>query len=204
MFNFNNKTMNKSALFVIVILTISLLSSCLKENMDTFGSYYIYMSKDTSTFTLKDTLYVNGKDTLSKDSAIKVLGVTRSGISPVYPAVNIKLKIDSAYMDSVLTIYNNPLIPSTSKSDRVLYVKNSVLLPHTCYSVIPDLTIGENERTGVIGLRLNLTKIAKIKTTKDLVFALSLVSCSSDTIRMTKKTAILKLKRSFLYKTITQ
>lgn len=194
--------MKKIVLFILVTVVISLFSACQKENMDTFGSYYIYMSKDTSSLVLKDTLYVNGIDTLAKDSVVKTLGVTRSGISPTYPALTVKLKIDSIYMDSLLTIYNNPLIPTTSKSDKVLYIKNSILLPTSCYTILPELTIKQDERIGLIGLRLNLTKIAKIKTTKDFVLGLTLVSCSSDTIRATKKTTILKLKRRFVYKTI--
>jgi hypothetical protein len=195
--------MKKTALIILVAVIVSLLNSCQKENMDTFGSYYVYMSKDTSSLVLKDTLYVSGKDTLAKDSAIKTLGVSRSGISPAYPALSVQMKIDSVYMDSLLTIYNNPLIPSTSKSDKVLYTKNAILLPSSCYSIVPNLTINQDERIGVIGLKLNLTKIAKIKTTKDFIFALTLVSCSNDTIKASKKSTILRLKRSFVYKTVS-
>jgi len=196
--------MKKNALFILVAVLVSFLSSCQKENMDTFGSYYIYMSKDTSSLVLTDTLFVNGIDTLTKDSAVKTLGVSRSGISPTYAALDIKLKVDSVYMDSLVTIYNNPLIPSTSKSDKVLFAKNSILLPAYCYNIVPELAIKQDERIGVIGLKLNLTKIAKIKTTKDFVLAVTLLNSSSDTIRETKKTTILKLKRRFVYKSITQ
>ena len=196
--------MKKTALFILVTVIVTFFFSCQKENMDTFGSYYIYMSKDTSTLILKDTLFVNGIDTLAKDSAVKTLGVSRSGILPTYPALNIQLKVDSVYIDSLITIFNNPLIPTTSKSDKVLYVKNSILLPRSCYVILPEVTIKQDERIGVIDVKLNLTQLAKIKTTKDFVLALTLQSSSSDTIRATKKTTILKLKRSFVYKTINQ
>jgi hypothetical protein len=138
--------MKKTILLILVAVVVSLFSSCQKENMDTFGSYYIYMSKDTSTLILKDTLYVNGVDTLAKDSTIKTLGVSRSGILPTYPALNIQLKVDSVYMDSLVTIYNNPLIPTTSKSDKVLYTKNSILLPSSCFVIAPEVIIKQEER----------------------------------------------------------
>jgi len=195
--------MKKTAFFILFTVVVSFFYSCQKENMDTFGSYYIYVTKDTSSVVLKDTLFVNGLDTLAKDSAIKTLAVSRSGISPMYPLLRVQLKVDSVYMDSLITTYNNPLIPTASKSDKVLYAKNAMLLPSSCYTIVPEVIIKKDERIGVVGLRLNLTNIAKIKTTKDFMLALTLVSCSGDTIRPTKKTTILKLKRGFIYKTVT-
>lgn len=52
---------------VVAVIATLLLTSCFKENMDSFGSYYVYMSKDTSYLELKDTLLRQSNDTLAKD-----------------------------------------------------------------------------------------------------------------------------------------
>jgi len=194
--------MKKSALFVTIATLVTLISSCVKENMDTFGNYYIYMSKDTSFLTLKDTIFINGSDTLAKDSTVKTLGITRSGISPDYPAIRIQLKVDSAYMDSMLTLCNDPLIPSTSKTDKVLYFKNATMLPTDCYELNRVTTLAANERTGRIGLKLNLSKISRLKVNQALVLPISIVSCSKDTIHPTNNRTMLKLSRRFVFKNI--
>ncbi|MDP4269717.1 MAG: DUF1735 domain-containing protein [Bacteroidota bacterium] len=184
------------------VMAVLFLTSCFRENMDTFGSYYIYMSKDTTYLELKDTLLRQASDTLLKDTAIRVLGVTRSGISSEYPALSVRLKVDSAYMDSMLAVYNDVTIPTASKSSSVLYFKNTMILPADCYQLERSLVIPKDVRTGQINLRLNLTKIAKLKTTKSLVLPLGLVNTSGDTIRASKKRVMVRLKPKFNYKDV--
>jgi hypothetical protein len=189
---------------VVAVIATLLLTSCFKENMDSFGSYYVYMSKDTSYLELKDTLLRQSNDTLAKDSSIKVLGVTRSGIALEYPELTIRLKVDSAYMDSMKMIYNDASIPTASKSSAVLYFKNTIILPTDCYNLDRTLIIPKDKMTGQIGLRLNLTRIAKLNSKSWLILPLTLVSTSGDTIQQSKKRVMVRLNPKFIYKNITQ
>lgn len=189
-------------IFVFVVISAS-FTSCFKENMDTFGKYYVYMSKDTTFMTLKDTLLKQGIDTLDKDSSVKVLGITRSGIAPQYPAITVRIKVDSAYLDSMSAICNNASIPTASKSSSVLYFKNTIILPADCYELNRSVVIPENGMVGEIGLRLHLKKIAKLTPSKSLILPILIQSASSDTIKQTKKRTLLRFNRKFVYKTVT-
>lgn len=194
--------MKSIPIILVVLMLLALVTSCEKENMDTFGRYYIYMSKDTSLVKLKDTLSVVSGDTLQRDSTLKVIGINRSGISSDYPAINVKLKVDSAYMDSMLTVFNNPLIPNTQKSSAVLYFKNTVILPADCYTISRDITIANGERIGVVPVRLKLKNVARLNKNSSYVLPISLVSSSSDTINWAKKRTMLRLSTEFNFKTV--
>lgn len=189
-------------IFVSVFISAA-FTSCFKENMDTFGKYYVYMSKDTSFLVLKDTLVKQGLDTLEKDSSVKVLGIARSGIAPKYSEITVRIKVDSAYMDSMLAIYNNSSIPTSSKSSSVLYFKNTIILPADCYELNRSVIIPENGMGGEIGLRLHLRKIAKLTSAKSLVLPILIQSVSGDSIKQTKKRTLLRLNRKFNYKIVT-
>ncbi len=193
------KPINKLAIFVIATL---LLSSCLKENMDTFGSYYIYMSKDTATINLKDTLFVANNDTATKDITVSVLGVTRSGIRPSYPQMGIGLQVVPAYLDSLVAIFNNTSISNAAKSDKVLFVGNAVLLPENCYSLTKNINIEANKFTAPVSITLHLKNIAAIKNTNSLVVPIYIenTTSTSDTLKTNKRHSILKIKRNFIFK----
>lgn len=197
--------MKKSAKHIVfAIIATLLLTSCFTENMDSFGSYYVYMSKDTSYLELKDTLLRQSNDTLAKDSSVKVLGVTRSGIATEYPALTIQLRVDSAYMDSMKMIYMDASIPAASKPSTVLYFKNTLILPADCYNLDRTLIIPKDKMTGQIGLRLNLTKIAKLNSQSWLILPLTIVSTSVDTIQQTKRRVMVRFNPKFIYKNVTE
>lgn len=186
----------------ILVMSILLLSSCLKENMDTFGSYYIYMSKDTASINLKDTLYISNTDTLAKDLVLNNLGVTRSGLRSTYPRIGVDLLVRPDYLDSLVAIYNNSTIPNAAKSDKVLFVGNAVLLPENCYSLNKTCFIENNKFTGPVNLTLHLKQIAALTkgTTYVIPIYLANSTSTSDTIKTNKRYSILKIRRNLNFK----
>jgi hypothetical protein len=192
--------MKKIPLLIAVVMLLSFFASCEKENMDTFGNYYIYMSKDTSFAKMKDTLRIVSGDTVRKDSTLRTIGVYRSGVSASYPAMSVTIKVDSAYMDSMLAIYNNTTISNALKSDKVLYFKNSVILPADCYTLNRTVSFADGALSAAVPVQFNLKKLAKLNLTKSYVLPIALVSTTRDTIKLSKKRTMLRIKPELVYK----
>lgn len=186
----------------MLVMFALLLSSCLKENMDTFGSYYIYMSKDTATINLKDTLFISNNDTLAKDLILNNLGVTRSGLRSTYPQIGIDLEVTPVYLDSLVAIFNNSAITTAAKSDKVLFVGNAVLLPENCYSFNKTCIIENNKFTAPVSVTLHLKKIAALTNGSTYAIPIYIANSTStdDTIKTNKRHTILKIKRNFNFK----
>jgi len=195
--------MKKISILLVAFAVLSyLFVSCDEQNMDTFGSNYVYLTKDTSLVKLADTLSMQAGEVQSKDSTVKVIGVYRSGVSVSYPAMTVRLKVDEAYVDSMLAIYNDASISLSEKSDKVLYFKNTVALPSDCYTLTEEVTVGKGSLYAAVPVQLNLKNMAKLDLKKYYVIPITLESCSRDTILQTKRTTILKVLPMFKYKTI--
>jgi hypothetical protein len=188
-------------IFVAVLFAL-FATSCFRENLDSFGTYNVYMSKDTAYIELKDTLINKAGSIVANDSAVKVLGISRSGISPDYPELTVHLKVDSVYMDSMKTIYNDAAIPTSAKSSAVLYFKNTRILPENCYSLQRTVIIPKDKMTTSIGLRLHLDQIAALNRSEWYILPLSITNTSSNTILQTKKRVMLRINPKFTYKSI--
>ena len=170
--------------------------------MDTFGSYYIYMSKDTATVNLKDTLYVSNNDTLAKDIIINSIGISRSGLRPTYPQIGVELQVTPTYLDSLIAIYNNTGISNAAKSDKVLFVGNAALLPENCYSFNKNCIIESDKFTAPVSITLHLKQIAALKNGSTYAIPIYIANTTStnDTLKTNRRHNILKIKRNLNFK----
>jgi hypothetical protein len=153
----------------IAFLLVSLFSSCEQAIEDNIGNSYILMSRSKLPVTFTDQLIVNGTDTAYinlKDTTLLSVGVYRSGLSSSYPEVNLKVKIDSEYLNSLIQQANDPLVPDVQKSGDVLAYKNAVILPSSYYQLTPDVKIESGKLVGNVNLVISKSKFAKLKSAK--------------------------------------
>jgi len=188
--------------YIFYLAIIMLLSSCAKENLDNFGKYYVYMSKDTASVTLRDTLFVVNNDTLDKEITLSRLGVSRSGWRETNPGIGVTLQTKASYVDSLVAIFNNTTIPTSAKSSLVLFVGNNAKLPSTCFSMDTVLNFELNKYTVPVNLKLKLKDIARLKGSVAYTVPVFLATTNSpsDTIKTTKRYCVLKIKPSFVIK----
>jgi hypothetical protein len=195
--------MRKLVTFTIVCLFCGwMFSSCEQAIEENIGNSYILMSRSNQTIAFADTIKVAGSDTLFsslKDTIIQSIGVYRSGLSSSYPEINLKVKIDSVYLKSLIQQANDPSVPDVNKSSTVLNYKNSVLLPAICYKLTPDVKIKSGEMVGNVTLQVVKSKFARIRT--DKVFLP--VSIDTTTVKGVNKDltiSVLQMKNSFVFK----
>jgi len=195
--------MRKLVTFAIVCLFCGrMLSSCEQAIEENIGNSYILMSRSNQTIAFADTIKVAGSDTLFsslKDTIIQSIGVYRSGLSSAYPEINLKVKIDSVYLRSLIQQANDPSVPDVNKSSTVLNYKNSVLLPASCYTLTPDVKIKSGEMVGNVTLQVVKSKFARIRTAK--VFLP--VSIDTTTVKGVNKDltiSVIQMKNSFVFK----
>ena len=195
--------MRKLVTFAIVCLFCGcILSSCEQAIEENIGNSFILMSRSNQTIAFADTIRVSGTDTLFsslKDTIIQSIGIYRSGLSSAYPEINLKVKIDSVYLRSLIQKANDPSVPDVNKSSTILNYKNSVLLPANCYKLTPDVKIKSGEMVGNVTLQVVKSKFARIRTAK--VFLP--VSIDTTTVKGVNKDltfSIIQIKNSFVFK----
>lgn len=192
-------------LIIICSLFIALAainSSCEQAIEDNIGNPYVLMSWANITINFTDTVKVTGIDTLYsglKDTTITSIGVYRSGLSNAYPEINLSLKIDSAYLKSMIQQANNPLVPDVQKSSTVLNFKNAIMLPANCYKFSPGVIIENGKRVGNVSLTVYKNKFAKLNTAK-IFLPLTIDTLSVSAVNKLKMMSIVQVKKSFIFK----
>lgn len=153
---------------LLMVLT-GVLCSCGPAIEDNIGNPYVLMSRENMAFTLTDNVTIAGSDTMYaslKDTTIQSVGVYRSGLSSQYPEINLKVKIDSTYLKSLIQQANDPSVPDVQKPATVLIYKGAMLLPSNCYKFTPNVKIERDSRVGNVLLVLYKSKFAKLKNPK--------------------------------------
>lgn len=154
--------------FLLTVLA-GIFGSCEPAIEKNIGNSFVLMSRDNMAITMTDNVNIVGKDTLYsslKDTVIESIGVYRSGLSSAYPEINLKVKIDSATLKSMIQQANDPLVPDVQKPSTVLVYKGAMILPSSCYKFGPDVKIVSGQRVGTFSLTLYKSKFAKLKNPK--------------------------------------
>lgn len=162
--------MNKLIFYCFLLTVFSgMVSSCETAIEKNIGNSFVLMSRDNMAITMTDNVNIVGKDTLYsslKDTVIESIGVYRSGLSPDYPEINLKVKIDSSTLKKMIQQANDPLVPDVQKPSTVLAYKGALMLPSACYKFGPDVKIAAGQRVGTFSLTLYKSKFAKLKNPK--------------------------------------
>lgn len=162
--------MNKIILSGCLLLALNVIFiSCEPAIEENIGNSYVLMSRENMAITMVGNIPVAGNDTMFSslmDTTIQSIGVYRSGLSAEYPEINLKVKIDSAYLNSLIKQANDPSVPDVQKPANVLVYKGAMLLPSNCYKFLPDVSIENNERVGNVSLVIYKSNFAKLKNTK--------------------------------------
>ena len=154
---------------ILLLVLAGMLNSCGSAIEENIGSTYVLMSRENMAMNLSGNIPIAGIDTMNaglKDTTIESIGVYRSGLSADYPEINLKVKIDSAFLKSMILQANDPLIPDVQKSSAVLVFKGAMILPANCYKFTPEVKIESGERVGNVSLILYRSKFARLKNTK--------------------------------------
>ncbi len=162
--------MNKLISYCFLLMALfGMLSSCEPAIEKNIGNSFVLMSRDNMAITMTDNVNIVGKDTLFsslKDTVIQSIGVYRSGLSSEYPEINLKVKIDSVLLKSMIVQANDPLVPDVQKPSAVLTYKGAMMLPSACYKFGQEVKISSGQRIGTVSLTLYKSKFAKLKNTK--------------------------------------
>ncbi len=177
-------------------------TSCEQAIEDNIGNPYVLMSWANMTINFTDTVKVTGADTLYsslKDTTITSIGIYRSGLSGSYPEINLSLKIDSAYLKSMIQQANDASVPDVQKSSTVLNFKNAILLPASCYKFSPAVKIAGDQRVGNVSLVVYKSKFAKLNTAK-IFLPIAIDTLSVSGVNKLKMMSIVQVKKSMIIK----
>jgi len=154
---------------LLLIALTGIFSSCSPAIEENIGNPFVLMSRENMAMNLVGSIPIVGSDTMYtslKDTTIQSIGVYRSGLSAEYPEINLKVKIDSAYLKSLIQQANDPSVPDVQKPASVLVYKGAMLLPSNCYKFVPEVKIEKDDRVGNVSLVLYQSKFAKLKNPK--------------------------------------
>lgn len=195
--------MKKLILFgSILFFLASLFSSCEQAIEDNIGNSYILMSRSNLLVTFTDQLIVTGTDTAYnnlKDTTLLSVGVYQSGLSSNYPEVNLKVKVDSQYLNALIQQANDPLVPDVQKSSAVLAYKNAMILPSSYYQLTPDVKIEAGKLVGNVKLVISKSKFARLKSAK-VFLPIAIDASTVSNVNEKQAISIVQLKNAFVIK----
>jgi hypothetical protein len=154
---------------ILLLFLTGMLYACGPAIEENIGNSYVLMSRENMAMTMAGNITIVGSDTMYAslmDTTIQSIGVYRSGLSADYPEIDLKLKIDSAYLKSLMQKANDPAVPDVQKPAAVLAYKGAMMLPANCYKFTPEVKIASGERVGNVSLVLYKSKFARLKNTK--------------------------------------
>jgi len=179
-----------------------LFSSCEQAIEDNIGNSYILMSRSNLLVTFTDQLNVTGTDTAYnnlKDTTLLSVGVYQSGLASSYPEVNLKVKVDSEYLNSLIQQANDPLVPDVQKSGAVLAYKNAMILPPSYYQLTPEVKIEAGKLVGNVNLVISKSKFARLKSTK-VFLPIAIDASTVSGVNEKQAISIVQLKNAFVIK----
>ncbi len=150
-------------LFVISIL---LFASCEEKLPTEFGNSYVYFSSVYPSIQFKGVDVVAlPKITVEQDSTYMNVGVYRSGIVDNLKEINLKLSIDSVYVDSLIT--KAQTANTAELTDLMKKYKNSKALGASYFSIPASVTIPQGDRRATVPI---LVKRSLVKLYKNTYF----------------------------------
>lgn len=185
-----------AAMLLFMVFSISSCEEAIEENI---GSSHILMSRTSLAIAFTDVLPVSGTDTLYntlRDTTILSIGVYRSGLSSRYPEVNLKVRVDSTYLKSLIQQANDPSVPDAQKSSSLLSLKHGVILPPACYQLTPEVKIESGKMVGNVMLVVNKSKFAKLKSAK-VFLPIAIDTLSVADVATDKAMSVIQLKNAF-------
>ncbi len=195
--------MKKLILFgSIVFLVSSLFSSCEQAIEDNIGNSYILISRSNLLVTFTDQLIVTGTDTAYanlKDTTLLSVGVYQSGLASDYPEVNLKVKVDTEYLNALIKQANDPLVPDAQKSGAVLAYKNAMILPSSYYQLTPEVKIESGKQVGNVRLVISKSKFARLKSAK-VFLPIAIETNSFSGVNEKQAISVVQLKNAFVIK----
>lgn len=134
---------------LLFIFSILLFASCEEKLPTEFGNSFVYFSNVYPSIQFKGVDVVSlPKITAEQDSIYMNVGVYRSGLVDNLKEINLKLSIDSVYVDSLITKAQTS--NTADLTDFMKKYKNSKALGVSYFSIPASVTIPQGDRRATV------------------------------------------------------
>lgn len=142
---------------IVAGLLLSLVLTSCYDNDSDWGNSNIMFGNVYQKLDIFDADITEAEVASQADSVVSFMGVYRSGAVEELDAVTVKLKVDGAYLQSIID--EAEVTEETERTDIMKRYMNSVVMPEGMISIPSEVTIPAGDRKAVVPVTLKMSQL---------------------------------------------